>query len=122
VQYAHARCCSVLRKAGVESSGGADPAALVEPTERTLALRLLELPDAVVRGTESDDPHVVCHYLLDLCSDFSRFYTAGNSNRELRVLCDDARLRTARLELVAATRTALRTALALIGIEAPERM
>jgi arginyl-tRNA synthetase len=122
VQYAHARCSAVLRRAGSPQLGEVDASLLVQPAEWALALRLLELPDAVARAVEKSDVHVVAHYLLDLCSAFSRFYTAGNGNRELRVLCEDERLRDARLALVAATRTVLRTALGLLGIEAPDRM
>ena len=67
--------------------------------EWAVAKRLLEFPDIVVRATETCEPHVICHYLLELAGEFSRWYTAGNGDASLRVLvrgCGDARARASR--------------------------
>ena len=65
---------------------------------------------------------IVAHYLLELAGDFSRWYTLGNGDADLRVLCDDADVRAARLALVAAVRTWLTRGLAMLGLGAPEVM
>jgi arginyl-tRNA synthetase len=65
---------------------------------------------------------VICHYLLQLATEFSRWYTLGSSDASLRVLCDNATTRRARLALTAAVQAALRDGLAMIGIAAPDQM
>jgi arginyl-tRNA synthetase len=83
---------------------------------------LLEFPDAVVRTSEACEPHVICHYLLQLAAEFSRWYTIGNGDPSLRVLCDNPATRRARLALVAAVQATLRDGLAMLGIAAPDQM
>jgi arginyl-tRNA synthetase len=124
LQMQHARCSSVFRKAGesVESTDGIELGKLTHDAEWTVAKRLLDFPDIVVRATDASEPHVICHYLLDLAADFSRWWTLGNSDASLRVLVDDRDVRRARLALVAAVRATLREGLSLLGIAAPEQM
>ena len=125
VQYAHARCSSVLARGGVASVAAlaeADPAPLAGELEWALARALTEFPDAVVKAAESYEPHLVSRYLLDLCAVYSRWYTAGNTDADLRVLVDDPATRQARLALLAATRRVLAEGLALLGLEAPDAM
>jgi arginyl-tRNA synthetase len=122
LQYSHARCASILRKAGLASTDAVDFALLAHDAEWAVARRLLEFPDAVVRAAAACEPHVVCHYLLDLAGDFSRWYTAGNSDASLRVLCEDLPTRRARLALVGAVQHTLRDGLALLGLAAPDQM
>ena len=124
LQYSHARCASIARKAGerVTSTDGIDLGLLSHDAEWAVARRLLEFPDTVVRCAEAAEPHVICHYLLQLAADFSRWYTAGNGDPALRVLCDDAATRRARLALAAAVQATLRDGLGLLGIAAPDQM
>ena len=125
VQYAHARCSSVLGKAGgVEPAAlsGADPAPLASDLEWAVARALSDLPDVVARAAEANEPHVVSRYLLDLCATYSRWYTAGSADPAARVLTDDEPTRRARLALVAATRSVLAFGLGLLGLEAPDAM
>jgi arginyl-tRNA synthetase len=124
VQYSHARCASVARKGGdpVASIDGIDLSRLSHDLEWAIARRLLDFPDVVVRSSETCEPHVICHYLLQLSADFARWYTAGNSDASLRILCDDLATRRARLALTAATQVTLRDGLALLGISAPDEM
>jgi arginyl-tRNA synthetase len=124
VQYSHARCASLGRKAGetVTSIEGVDVSRLSHELEWAIARRLLDFPDTVVRASEACEPHVICHYLLQLAADFSRWYTAGNSDASLRIVCDDPSLRRARLALTAATQVTLRDGLAMLGIVAPNEM
>jgi arginyl-tRNA synthetase len=124
VQYSHARCASIGRKASeaVTSIDGIDVGKLAHDAEWAIARRLLEFPDTVVRSSEACEPHVICHYLLQLSADFSRWYTLGNGDPSLRVLCDDAPTRRARLALTAAVQATLRDGLSLLGIAAPDQM
>ncbi len=138
VQYSHARCASILRRAaepvGVADLAAIDFARLTHDAEWAVAKRLLELPEVLVRAALGDsdnvdlaraaacEPHQVCHYLLALAGDFSRWYTQGNADAALRVLCDDAPTRRARLALVAAVQAVLRTGLGALGIGAPDQM
>ncbi len=124
LQYSHARCASIARKAGeaVSSLDGVDLAKLATDQEWAVAKRLLDFGDIVVRAGAACEPHVICHYLLELAGDFSRWYTAGNGDPALRVICDDAQTRRARLALTAAVQAALRDGLALLGLGAPDQM
>src|SRR5262249_21728700 len=97
-------------------------ARLAHDAEWAIARRLSDFPEIVVRAGDACEPHVICHYLLDLAGDFSRWYTLGNGDPALRVLCDDASTRRARLALVAAVQATLRSGLALLGLGAPEQM
>ena len=124
LQYSHARCASIARKANerVTSTDGVDFARLTHDAEWAVARRLYDFPDMVVRAADAREPHVICHYLLELAGDFSRWYTLGNGDASLRVLVDDRDVRRARLALVAAVQATLAQGLGLLGIAAPEQM
>jgi len=122
VQYSHARCASIVRKAGEPVSTDVDYAKLTTDAEWAVAKRLADFADIVVRATDHCEPHVICHYLLELAAEFSRWYTAGNSDATQRVLVDDADVRRARLALVGAVQATLREGLSLLGMAAPDQM
>jgi arginyl-tRNA synthetase len=113
VQYAHARIAGVLRNAGVVAAD-TRPSKQLEPEERELVKRLLELPVVVREATERRAPHAISTYAIRVADDFHRFYHLH------RVLESDAV--AFRLGLCAATQTVVATCLDLLGIEAPERM
>ena len=132
-KYAHARMCSIFRKAGMDpdASGadalevdGIDLTRLVDPRERELMGRLGEFPELVRRAARARAPHLVCEYLEHTAGMVNSWYHAGNPARNpgLAVLADDAGLRAARLALTGAVRVVLRNALTLLGVEAPTRM
>lgn len=125
LQYSIARCRNIARKgheAGSEASLDADFGALETDLEWALARRLSEYADHVARAADGNDPHIVSRYMLDLVSAFSRWYSEGNSDRSLRVLCEDERTRTARLTLTAIVAETVRSGLALLGVESPDSM
>lgn len=125
VQYAHARCSSVLRKAqvtNVAELAAADVSLLQSDLEWAVARAISDYPDMVARAADSNEPHIVSRYLLDLVATYSRWYTAGSQDASARVLCEDPATQKARLALVAATRETLRQGLAVLGIDAPDAM
>ena len=127
-QYAHARVCSILRKAEVDPAQvraeGAALERLDHPLERELIKQLGEFPALVSRAAALRAPHLVCDYLEQTAGAVNAWYHAGNPTRnpELAVLTPDPELRAARLVLTAAIRIVLHNALAILGIHAPERM
>ncbi|HVE87462.1 MAG TPA: arginine--tRNA ligase [Myxococcales bacterium] len=130
LQYAHARACNVLRKAGVKLDvasraelGGYDAALLSLPEEQALVRVLARLPEAVEEAVEQSEPSIVSRHVLDVAAAFSRWYTLGNQDRDKRVLVEghDA-LRAARLALTDAVRLTLRAGLSLLGIGTPDTM
>ena len=119
VQYAHARCCSILRNAdelGVAADASAAGELLLHPSEQELIRQLLELPDVVTRAAERRETHDVPRFCYEVATAFSAFY------RDCKVLGEDADLSRARLALTDATRAVLADALGLLGIGAPESM
>jgi len=122
VQYAHARLCSIMRKAEQSVTPDADCARLTLAEEWELVRRVDAFPEAIVRAADSNEPSIIANYLLELCAEFSAYYSAGMQAPERRVLCADAATRAARLLLVDAVRHVIRNGLALLGVEAPQRM
>ncbi|MGH2429880.1 MAG: arginine--tRNA ligase [Candidatus Limnocylindria bacterium] len=119
VQYAHARCSSILRnaaEAGATSNAADAGTLLTHPAEQALIRHILDLPDTVADAAARRETHEVPRYCYELASHFSAFY------RDCRVLGDDAALSAARLALVDATRLTLANGLGLLGIAAPESM
>jgi arginyl-tRNA synthetase len=124
LQMQHARCASVFRKADerIHGADGIDFSLLTHDAEWAVARRLVDFPEIVVRAATACEPHVLCHYLLDVAADFSRWWTLGNGDASLRVLVEDRDVRRARLALVAAVQATLREGLSLLGIAAPDQM
>ena len=132
-KYAHARMCSIFRKAGMDpgamtpdqlAADDLDLSLLGHPRERELMGRLGEFPELVRRAARARAPHLVCEYLEHTAGMVNSWYHAGNPTRNpgLAVLSADPAVRAARLALAGAVRVVLRNALSLVGVEAPTRM
>ncbi|HEX8010085.1 MAG TPA: arginine--tRNA ligase [Casimicrobiaceae bacterium] len=122
VQYAHARVCSVLDKAGIPHAAAAtwlkdaDLSALTSPYEEALLRRLADFPDELALAARELAPHLVTFYLKELAAQFHSYYNAE------QFLVDDPRVRQARLALVVATGQVVRNALGVLGVSAPVKM
>jgi arginyl-tRNA synthetase len=118
VQYAHARICSVLASWGGDLSvlGAADLAALAGPQAQALLAQIAKYPDMLRDAADGMAPHDVAFYLRDLAASYHSYYDAE------RILVDDESVKLARLALIAATAQVLRNGLAILGVDAPERM
>ncbi len=122
LQYTHARCASILRKAGEDVGDDADLSLLTLPEEWELAKVLARFTDRVRIAARDAEPSVISQYLLLLAETFSRYYNLGNENPELKVLAPDPAARAARLALVGGVRDVLARGLFLLGMKAPEEM
>jgi len=117
LQYAHARICSIFRRAGVDrESVRGGTITLGADQERTLAKRLLAYPTALAETIATYSPHKLANYLFDLAQDFTAFY------EHCPVMRADEPVRTSRLALCDVTARTLDHGLGLLGIEAPESM
>ena len=120
LQFAHARMCSIERKA--EHRTGGNPALLTTESEKQVLLAIARLQGALERAVDTDEPSVLAQSLLALASTIASWLTSGNSDVNARVLCPDAAVAASRLQLVIAARGALGEGLRLLGLVSPERM
>jgi len=113
VQYAHARIAGILRNAG-DAEISPTVTSTLEPEERELVKRLLELPEVAAEAAEKRGPQAIPTYAIRVADDFHRFY------HEHRVL--ESEQRAFRLALCRATQIVIARCLDLVGVDAPERM
>jgi arginyl-tRNA synthetase len=132
VQYAHARCRSVLRAAAemLGASAVADAVlaeapldSLVADAELALIRRLAQWPRTVEAASQAREPHRIAFFLYDLAADFHMLWNRGKDDATLRFLQADRPAETlARLALVAATAVTIRSGLAVMGVTPVEEM
>ncbi|MGO4351331.1 arginine--tRNA ligase [Rhizobium sp. RAF36] len=131
VQYAHARCMSVFRQAreafpdlDVTPSGLAKAVSgISDPAELQLIAKAAEFPRVVESAAQAQEPHRVAFYLYDLASSFHAHWNKGKDQTELRFVNDKSRESSiARLGLVYAVASVLKSGLAITGTAAPDEM
>ncbi|MDE1158854.1 MAG: arginine--tRNA ligase [Neorhizobium sp.] len=131
VQYAHARCMSVFRQArdafpdmdvdSLDLKGSVGD--ITDPNELQLIAKLAEYPRLVEAAAQAQEPHRVAFYLYDLASSFHAHWNKGKESPDLRFVNDKNRqLSVARLGLVHAVASVLKSGLAITGTAAPDEM
>ena len=118
IQYTHARICSILRKATV-AYGPESISADVEPSAKEIRLtQLLSLyPGKVAEAGAALSPAIVANYAYELAKEFNQYYHDTPILKE-----ENQAVLKFRLELIDVLARTLRSAMALLGIELPERM
>lgn len=122
VQYAHARLCSLAKKAeavGI-TADNPDLSLLVHDNEGVLIRTLGEYPAVVKTAAELREPHRIARYVEKLAGTFHRFYDVCQILPKAGETAEP--IHTARLALATATRQVVANALGLLGVTAPEKM
>ncbi len=119
IKYAHARICSIIRRAkadGVEESANADLTKLSDPKELALIRELVKFPDIVAEINETFQTQALPHYAYKIAKLFHDFYSS------CQVLSDDKELTASRLLLAHSAKIVLKNVLEIMAIDAPEKM
>ncbi len=118
IQYAHARACSILKKAAEEGCDfeNADVHLLTKENEKLLIKKMAYLSNVIYTAAKELKPHILAIYARELADAFNQFY------RDSPVLQADKNLRRSRLMLVRCARRRLKTTLDTLGMAAPEEM
>ncbi|HYH95316.1 arginine--tRNA ligase [Hyalangium sp.] len=126
-QYGHARCANILKKAvekgqpfvGLEKVTEAHLARLTLPEELVMLKKMSQLPDVVASAADRLEPHHVLYFCQELITDFHSYYTRYKADP---IIGSDLEKTQGRLALVAALKQTLKSAFALLGINAPDYM
>ena len=114
LQYAYARIQSIFAKAGQINT--ATTIQLVEPAERNLAIKLLQLAEIIDVVAKDGTPNLLCNYLFELAGNFMRFYES------CPIIKADEQTKNSRLKLAQLTANTLETGLDLLGIGVMKQM
>jgi len=115
VMYTHARCASVLRKAG-NIDAAPDFSALSDPEAQDVIRIMEQFPQVVKNAVDKSEPSMVTRYSAELAKAYNKFYF------EHKILGEETEITAARVALTKAAKSVLKKALYLISIDAPEKM
>ncbi|MDP3025285.1 MAG: arginine--tRNA ligase [candidate division Zixibacteria bacterium] len=116
VQYTHARLCSLIRKYGQPVENQVYFKSLSTEEEHRLIKRLEDFPRRIKSSAREYDPALICSYLIELASLFNRFY------QKERIITENVESTKARMLLVKAVQTIIKSGLSILGIKSPEKM
>ncbi len=117
VQYTHARCASLLRRAEFDwAASEKDYSALNNDEAFAVAKLLYVFPETVQKACEKNEPYLVTRHVIELAKAMNRFYY------EHRIIDEDTAKTAARLALTDSVKQVIKTGLWLIGVDAPDRM
>ena len=119
LQYAHARICTILKKAKEENydwNNSEYLESLVEDKENELIVKMINFPEIINSAYKKLDPQIISNYLEDLAAKFHKYYG------QHRIITDDKKLSYSRLFLIDSIRIVLNNGLNILGIKAKERM
>lgn len=116
VQYTHARLCSLIRKYDQPVEESVDFRVFSTEEEHMLLKRLEDFPRRIKSAGREYEPALICSYLLEICALFNRFY------QKERIITGNTESTKARMLLVKAVQTVIRSGLSLSGIKSPEKM
>jgi arginyl-tRNA synthetase len=128
VQYAHARICSVLRKAEVQGISGENPhmidfRLLTDETETGLTRKIAAYPRLLEAAAIAHEPHRISFYLNELASEFHALWNKGKESPQLRFIVDgNEQLSTTRLAFLNALRYCIANGLGILGLKPVEQM
>ncbi len=129
VQYAHARVCSVLRKAEVAGTvvddatlAALDLSGLTHPAELDVVRKLAEWPRLVEIAAQTGEPHRIAFYLYELASAFHTLWNRGSADSDLRFLSDDDAVGPAKIALPRAVAVVISAGLGILGVKPLEEM
>ena len=119
LQYAHARICTILKKAKEQSYNCNDSSYLEllnEDIENELIVKMINFPEIINSAYMKLDPQIISNYLEELAGKFHKYYA------RFRIITDNKNLSYSRLFLIDSMRIVLRNGLNILGIKAKERM
>ncbi len=117
VQYAHARACSIMRKAENLSFMNEVNLSLISH-EESIIKKMIEWPIVVEKSANELSPHLICKYLQELAAEFHSLWNMGNDDSNRRFIMEDnINLTQARLEVVKAFLNVMRSGLAVLNVE-----
>lgn len=123
VQYTHARCASLLRKAGedivakAQNPKNVDFALLAKSDSAYELTKLIyAFPGVVEQAGEKYEPSIITRHIIDIAQCFNKFY------HDEHIIVDDEVEKTSKIALVIATKRVIATGIGLLGMKAPERM
>lgn len=114
IQYAHARCASLIQKASDRKEG--EPTVDFNEAELSLAKHLERYCDVITASGENFSPNLLCNYLFELAKKFNAFYAT------CQIINESDEVFSSRMKLVRATKQILANGLGLLSISAPDKM
>ncbi|ACL69578.1 arginine--tRNA ligase [Halothermothrix orenii] len=116
VQYTYVRTKSVLNKSNYKFKKLDDYSLLTDEDAFNVIKLISQFPDTIIKASERYEPSIITRHITELAKAFNKYY------HDNQILVDDQKVREARLFLVYAVNTVLKTGLSLLGIKTPEKM